>query len=348
MTSTPFSSLQPPTPSPNRSELQKVQAKLNRLMKSFLLRGPVIPELGILDAATIGAMERFVKTYAIHSPKSFVPFVHLEPQRKPERMPVAVPLPLPKVCVSLPKFEFGLTGKAPAYDPLPDLLPWSHALRVLPWLTDHSPGRLSEMTKQSLIELANKMVPHAKRDKVTAGAATIVDALINAQRTFGADLDSTDWYLMAIATVRAETGNFVPRSEGVDYNSAHNNSAYEDFDVYEPYYVYAPDKADELIQASRQKAQKKQGAAFEEPSRNPQTSRKAAEGNTQPGDGARFRGRGFGQLTHRSVRKGDTLWMREAVNGFSKKGLPAGMGEFDLGASLEPVCTKLCELCREG
>src|ERR1700722_1230351 len=67
-----------------------------------------------------------------------------------------------------------------------------------------------------------------------------------------------DMVLMAIGTIRAETGSFAPISEGVShFNTAPGGP---DFGLYDG---------------------------------------RAMLGNTQPGDGARFKGRGFVQLTGR-------------------------------------------------
>jgi predicted chitinase len=104
--------------------------------------------------------------------------------------------------------------------------------------------------------------------------------------------------LYALGTIAAENGSLVPKDEGVDYKSVNNNSAYEDFDVYEP---FNPAKDKEWLAGLKAKAEKEHPDRH--PARTPQGGG-AASGNEQRGDGALYKGRGWAQLTHReSYRK---------------------------------------------
>jgi peptidoglycan L-alanyl-D-glutamate endopeptidase CwlK len=77
------------------------------------------------------------------------------------------------------------------------------------------------------------------------------------------NLDDRPMLLMALSTIRAETASFKPVSEGVSrYNTSPGGKP---FDLYDP-----PTKVARNL------------------------------GNTYPGDGAKFKGRGFVQLTGRS------------------------------------------------
>lgn len=101
------------------------------------------------------------------------------------------------------------------------------------------------------VDIVCRMCPGAPRANIEANLPNVLNALIAPQ------LADKQMVLMAIGTIRAETGSFAPISEGVSrFNTPPGGP---DFQLYD-----------------------------------------GRLGNNQPGDGARFKGRGFVQLTGRS------------------------------------------------
>ncbi len=264
--------------------VQPVQAKLNRLIRNSLLACQPIDETGELDESTSSALQSFRATYALDNPKPLMAGT--------ERIifPALYPRSLQ---IDLNPIKPAFVPKRDSYNPLPDLDPNSLTMEVLQWLVDHCDGPLSQMTAKAHIDLAKKMLGNHRA--VPTNTPFLVSALLDAKAQFRTNMDHTDWLILTLATVAAEVGgSFIPTDEGVDRKSASNNTAYEDFDVYEPYDIYPPKVAEEMIAAAREKAMKRPG--FHEPKRKPGA---ASDGNTDPGDGARFKGRGLVQLTHR-------------------------------------------------
>jgi predicted chitinase len=189
-------------------------------------------------------------------------------------------------------------------------------MSLLQSLVDHTEGRLSQMTPATAItpgkawqvELAEAMfgARSAVGPFCSEHMPLITDALIRANQKFGNDLDRTDFLVLALATIGAENASLKPQDEGVQYKGPANNSAYEPFDIYEPY-----DK--EKVRLAREKAEK------EHPDRHPVRVPKGgmpAADNTDLGDGARYKGRGWVQLTHRLSyrRAGDALHLDLETN----------------------------------
>jgi putative chitinase len=103
------------------------------------------------------------------------------------------------------------------------------------------------------VDIVCQMCPGAPRANIESNLPFVLNALVPPQ------LGDKAMVLMAIATIRAETGRFAPLEEQVDqYNTPPGGP---DFSLYD---------------------------------------NRAALGNNQPGDGARFKGRGFVQLTGRA------------------------------------------------
>lgn len=120
-------------------------------------------------------------------------------------------------------------------------------------------------------DLVAGMFPQTRRANIADNLPHVAAALD------GAGMDDRDMVLMALATIRAESAQFLPISEG---KSKYNSSPGGDFDLYDP---------------------------------GTRVGRNL--GNSEPGDGARFKGRGFIQLTGRANygKYGDTIGLGRAL-----------------------------------
>jgi len=112
---------------------------------------------------------------------------------------------------------------------------------------------ITSMIPAVTVEIVSKMCPGAPLANITAHLPFVLNALVAPQ------LADKQMVLMAIGTIRAETGSFAPISEGVSqFNTPPGGPNFALYDS------------------------------------------RASLGNNQPGDGARFKGRGFVQLTGRA------------------------------------------------